>query len=208
MTLENFSTDYVFSTHLKGPIRPWKSRNRIKNSTSQRGFGILGFFNRKSLWNYTLGIFSRLTFSFIYFLFTFIYIFFYLLESSKDEVLSRNISVWLASIKSVLNIVRISQNWCQNFLKLLYLIIDSSRTELTPNSENFPVSINFKGHTAVIENFQRSKNQKTEGYKNLSVIGILKTSESQISVYILRYYEEKSEKPITVNNHLQRELSV
>ena len=53
----------------------------------------------------------------------------------------------------------------------------------TPQPENFPE--NYPENTVLqrFKNFQRSENQKTEIYKNLEVIGILKTSAKSNSVY-------------------------
>ena len=47
----------------------------------------------------------------------------------------------------------------------------------TPQPENFPEDLTREYLAAEIRDFQRSKNQKTKIYKNLEVIGILKTSE-------------------------------
>ena len=50
-------------------------------------------------------------------------------------------------------------------------------TEPYASTREFSRKLSREHLAAEIQNFQRSKNQKTEIYKNLEVIGILKTSE-------------------------------
>ena len=68
-------------------------------------------------------------------------------------------------------------NGVRPFIVLYFYEKSTIFAEPYASIREFSRKLSREHYAAEIKNFQRSKNQKTEIYKNLEVIGILKTSE-------------------------------